>query len=68
MKIKIEVSQHKYNELKEKMLALGFDVDDDADYILTERNHYWDYISCKKEDTSYHLPVRDIIYIERSKY
>lgn len=64
MKIKLEVSEEKYNELKEKFLALGFELDDEAEFVLSERNHYLEYISCKREDESFHLPVSDIIYAE----
>ena len=64
LKIKLEVSEEKYTEIKEKMLALGFELDDEADFVLTQRNCYLEYISCKREDEACHLQVADVIFIE----
>lgn len=64
MKIKLEVSEERFKEIEEKLLELGFIIDDDAQYILTERNRYREYISCKNQDISYHVPISEIIFIE----
>lgn len=64
MKIRLEVSSEKYEKLSETLLTLGFEIDEDAEYVLSERNCHWEYVSCKKEDKSYHLPVSDIVYFE----
>jgi DNA-binding LytR/AlgR family response regulator len=64
LKIKIEVSKEKYKEIEEKLLSLGIEIDDDADFILTEKNHFSDYISCRKNEDICHVLVSDIIYIE----
>lgn len=64
MKLRLEVSEEKYTEIKEKMLELGFELDDEADFVLTERNHYLEYVSCKKNEEACHLPVDEIVYFE----
>lgn len=64
LKIKLEVSESSYNEIKNKLLEIGFEISDDAEFILTERNHYSNYISCRNEDTNCHILTNDIIFIE----
>lgn len=64
LKIKLEVSKEKYIEIKEKMLSLGFEIDDDADFIFSERNCCLAYIACKKDDESHRLNTDEIIFIE----
>lgn len=64
MKIKLEVSEERFNEIEEKLLKMGFIIDDDAQYILIERNQYSEYISCKRQDISCHIPVSEIVFIE----
>ena len=64
MKIKLEVSEERFKEIEEKLLSLGFIIDDDAQYILSERNQYSEYISCKNQDISCHVPISEIIFIE----
>jgi len=64
LKIKLEVSTEKYNEIKEHLTMLGFEISDDSEFVFAERNIYPEYISCKKDEESCHLPVNDIIYIE----
>lgn len=64
LKIKLEVSEEKYIEIKEKMISLGFELDDDAEFVLTERNCYLEYIGCKKDDEAHHLNTEEIVYIE----
>lgn len=64
MKIKLEVSNEKYKEIEEIFISLGIEIDDDADFILTEKNHFSDYISCRKNEEICHVLVSDIIYIE----
>lgn len=64
LKIKLEVSEEKYIEIKEKMISLGFELDEDAEFVLTERNYYLEYIGCKKDDEAHHLNTEEIVYIE----
>ena len=64
MKIKLEVRNEKYKEIEEIFISLGIEIDDDADFILTEKNHFSDYICCRKNEDICHVLVSDIIYIE----
>lgn len=64
LKIKLEVSEENYKLLEEKMIALGIEIDDEAEYVLMERNKYSDYISCRRGDESCHVSISEIIYIE----
>lgn len=64
MKISLSVSEAKYNEIEQKLLSLGFTIDDDAPFVLTEKNLYAEYICAKDEDVACHIPVSDIVYIE----
>lgn len=64
MKIKLEVSEERFKEIEEKLLSFGFIIDDDAQYVLSGRNQYSEYISCKNQDISCHVPISEIIFIE----
>lgn len=64
MKIKLEVSEERFKEVERELLAMGFVIADDAQYILTEKNRYSEYISCKNQDISCHVPVSEIVFIE----
>ena len=37
MKISLSVSEESYKDIEKKLLALGFIIDDDAPFVLTER-------------------------------
>lgn len=64
VKIKLEVSKDIYDELKGKLENSGFLIDDDADFVLSQRNAYIDYLAVRKDDVSVHIPVDQIVYIE----
>ena len=64
MKIKINVSEEKYKDVEMALIDAGFEVAEDAEFLLVESKRYTEYLSCKKEDMSYHVPVSEIIYIE----
>lgn len=64
MKISLSVSEESYKDIEKKLLALGFIIDDDAPFVLTERNRYAEFICGKDEDVSCHIPVSEVVYIE----
>ena len=64
LKIKLEVSKEKYKELEEKLISLGLEIDDEAEFILTEKNKFSDFISCRKNNEICHVVVSEIIFIE----
>lgn len=64
MRIKLEISEESFDEIAQKLLDMGFEFSDEAEYILIEKNRYIGYISCKNQDISCHIPTEEIIYIE----
>ena len=42
MKIKLDVSHERYSELKTLLEDHGFEIDDEADLVLSERNRFID--------------------------
>ena len=64
LKIKLEISEQSFKQVEDTLLKLGFELSDDAEYILIEKNRYSNYISCRSEDTSCHILTKDIIFIE----
>ena len=65
MKIKLDVSHERYFELKALFEKCGFEVDDDADLVLSECNRFIDtLIRDTASNEKVFLPIRDIVYIE----
>lgn len=64
MKIKLNVCEDKYKEIAALLMEAGFELDDDAEYILTQRNHYLEFVNGKKENVNCHIPVAEIVYFE----
>ena len=55
MKIKLAVSQERYEEVERLLTQRGITVDADGDFVLTENNRYPERVV---------LPVEDIVLIE----
>ena len=64
LKIRVNVSKKRYKEVEEELRLAGFEIVDEAEFLLSECNQYAEYLSCKKQDSSYHVPVSEIIFIE----
>lgn len=64
MNIKLNVSEALYPELMQKLTAAGFTVTDDADLILHERSKSITYLSARRDNAAYRVPVSDVIFIE----
>ena len=66
MKIKLDVSHERYFELKALFEKCGFEVDDDADLVLSECNRFIDTLMVRDtaSNEKVFLPIRDIVYIE----
>lgn len=64
--MRLEVSNERYADLKEKLIFLGIEIDNNADLILSEKNKYLDHLIVKKKinNEKVRLSVKDIIYIE----
>ena len=66
MKIKLDVSHERYFELKDLFEKCGFEVDDDADLVLSECNRFIDTLMVRDtaSNEKVFLPIGDIVYIE----
>ena len=66
MKIKLDVSHERYFELKALLENRGFEIDDEADLVLSERNHFIDALIVRNTASNERvfLPIKDIVYIE----
>lgn len=64
MKIRLEVKTGQYDTIKQELESYGIEIDDNADYVLSQRNTYAEYLFVRKEDVNLHVAVDDITYIE----
>lgn len=64
MKIKLMVSEEKYTTIAKELISKGYEIDEDADFILSERNVYADYLIGKKDDEIFRLKTKRISHIE----
>lgn len=65
MKIRLNVSDEIYAELEQKLLSAGFEIDDEAKLIITEKERYSSFIAVKnKKGEKLRLKSEEIIFIE----
>lgn len=66
MKVKLAVSKQRYKEVENTLLQSGLEIDDDADFTLSENNRYIDRLLVRDtvSDERVFLLVEDIILIE----
>ena len=65
MNIRLNVSDEHYDEIEQRLLAAGFVIDDDADFVLTEPGRFAGHLSVKtKEGEKLKLAIEEIVYIE----
>ncbi len=66
MKIRLNISDEHFEEVKEKLLQAGFEVADDGEFILSEaQGKAAGFLVAKDEDgQKVHVASDDIIYIE----
>jgi len=66
LKVKLVVSNERYEEIKGFLLDHGIEIDDDADLLLSENNRFPDNIVVKAAITNERvvLPVEEIAYIK----
>ena len=66
MKIKLDVGHERYFELKALLEKRGFEIDDEADLVLSERNRFIDTLIVRNTASNERvfLPIKDIVYIE----
>ena len=66
MKIKLEISDRDYDEVSRFLLEKGIELDDEAEFILTQKSCYIDRLAVRDEKTGERalIPVQEIIYAE----
>ena len=65
MKVRLSVSEKRYEEIKSELTGHGIDIDDDADLELIERAGGDEYLNVKNEvGDRLRIPVAEIIFIE----
>ena len=65
MKIRLNVSDKKYAELEKQLIAAGFEIDDEAELILIEKEQYSSFVAAKnKRGEKLKLKAEDIVFIE----
>jgi len=66
LKIKLAISDESYEEVKEFLLSKGIEIDDDADFVLTQTDRYVGHITVRNVKTAekIHISVDEIILIE----
>ncbi|MGN1343060.1 MAG: LytTR family DNA-binding domain-containing protein [Traorella sp.] len=65
MKIKLNVKEEHYQQLKQKLELAGFEIDEEADFILSEKETYIRYLTLRNEKNErVNIKVDQIIYIE----
>jgi len=66
LKIKLAVSNERFEEIRKKLIACGIEIDDNADFVLYENSNFLEYLIVRDTITNERvvLPVEDIAYIE----
>lgn len=66
MKIKLAVSKQRYKEVETALVQCGIEIDDNAEFTLSESNPYPDRLPVKDtiSEERFFLPVDDIVLIE----
>lgn len=66
MKIKLDISNERYDEIKSALEERGIEIDDTADLVLSEINSFIDNLIVREKGTNARiiLSVEDIVYIE----
>ena len=67
MKIKLEISQQEYPEVRQMLENAGFEITegDDADFIMHQSNLFLTHLPVRnRKGEKLHLPVEDIITLE----
>lgn len=65
MKIRLNVSDVKYAELEKRLISAGFEIDDESELILIEKEQYSSFIAVKNKDgEKLRLKAEEIVFIE----
>ncbi|MBQ6159820.1 MAG: LytTR family transcriptional regulator [Oscillospiraceae bacterium] len=65
MKLRLAVSEERYEALAQALTRAGFELDDDAELVLLENDRFPQYLPVRDRDGGrLHLAVEEIVYIE----
>jgi len=64
MKIKLMVSGKRYADIKDELTAIGIEIDENADLIISEKDIFADYLMGKQNGEFCRISIHDIICIE----
>ncbi len=64
MKIKLSVSEECYTELEQLLRERGFEISDDAEFILQERSKGVSFLNAKQDDELFRIRTEDIVFVE----
>lgn len=64
MKIKLIVSAVRYEQVKNELLSKGIEIDENADFLMSERDCFAEYLIGKHEGEYHRISVNDILCIE----
>ena len=64
MKIKLMVSDQRYNEIASELIRNNIEIDDNADLILSESNYCPTHLIGRKGEEIYRLKTSEITHIE----
>lgn len=66
MKIRLSVSEDRYQEIKTTLMEYGIEIDENAELVLSENEHFSSSLVVKDAETSERVfvPIEEIISIE----
>ncbi|MCQ2471131.1 MAG: LytTR family transcriptional regulator DNA-binding domain-containing protein [Clostridia bacterium] len=64
MRIKLKLNPDRVEATRNELTALGIEISETADLILTEENYNEGKLLCRKDDDRFLVSIEDIIYIE----
>ncbi|SDA32475.1 LytTr DNA-binding domain-containing protein [Ruminococcus sp. YE71] len=64
MRIKLMVSEAHYSEISRELMEKGFEIDDSADLILSEKNVYAERLIGRRGEEIFRLRTSEISHIE----
>ena len=64
MKLKLMVSEERYDEIAAVLAKKGIEISETADLVLSERNAGISYLIGRREDEIYRLKISDISHFE----
>ncbi len=64
MRIKLKLNPDRMESTRNELVALGIEISETADLILTEENYNEGKLLCRKDDDRFLVSIEDIIYIE----